>query len=70
MADLPAASTIRWPGSSHSRLRTRFPALSPAGLDLLGGLLTWDPEIRLTARQALQHPYFQVGPGGCCWWCG
>ena len=31
---------------------------SPAGLDLLGGLLRRDPACRLTAGQALQHPWF------------
>ena len=29
-------------------------------LDLLSLLLTMDPKARLTAHQALQHPYFQT----------
>lgn len=31
----------------------------PLGFDLLSALLTYDPTRRLTAEQALQHPYFQ-----------
>ncbi|GLI70334.1 hypothetical protein VaNZ11_015290 [Volvox africanus] len=30
-----------------------------AGLDLLSRLLTYDPSFRITARQALEHPWFQ-----------
>jgi cyclin-dependent kinase len=32
--------------------------LGPQGIDLLRGLLQYEPERRLTAAQALQHPYF------------
>ncbi len=31
---------------------------SPLALDLLNGLLCYDHEERLTAREALNHPYF------------
>ncbi|KAK8209625.1 cyclin-dependent protein kinase-like protein Ssn3 [Phyllosticta capitalensis] len=33
----------------------------PEGYALLQGLLEYDPKKRLTAEQALQHPYFKVG---------
>lgn len=39
-----------------------FPKLSKAGLNLLNGLLTYDPDKRLTARQALKHAYFDEAP--------
>ena len=39
-----------------------FPSLSDAGVDLLNRLLTYDPERRITARQALRHPYFSGRP--------
>ena len=32
--------------------------ISPSGLDLLAGLLQRDPAQRLTASEALQHPWF------------
>ncbi|KAL7060995.1 hypothetical protein AAHC03_09304 [Spirometra sp. Aus1] len=39
-------------------LRDVFPWASPVVLDLLGKILTLDPDRRLTATQALAHPYF------------
>ena len=36
--------------------------LTAAGLDLLRGMLTWDPARRVTARGALDHPYFREAP--------
>ncbi|XDG03829.1 hypothetical protein ABKA04_003444 [Annulohypoxylon sp. FPYF3050] len=40
-------------------------ALGAEGYKLLAGLLEYDPERRLTAAQALQHPFFQAsGTGG------
>lgn len=36
------------------------PTLDPQGIDLLQRMLVYDPKERITAKQALQHPYFQV----------
>lgn len=36
-------------------------ALGPEGCDLLYRLLCYDPEARLTAAQALQHPFLATG---------
>ena len=38
-------------------LATLFPHASPEALDLLKGLLQINPHKRLSASQALQHPY-------------
>lgn len=36
-----------------------LPRLSPEGVDLVQRLLSMDPKHRLSAREALQHPYFE-----------
>ena len=40
-------------------LRLLIPNLDPLGINLLTSLLQMRPESRITARQALQHPWFQ-----------
>ena len=37
-----------------------FLEMSPEGLDLLKGLLQRDPAKRITARQAISHPWFKL----------
>lgn len=39
-------------------MRKVVPRLDPLGLDLLRQMLEYDPARRITARRALQHPYF------------
>ena len=38
---------------------SRFPGADPRAVELLTHLLTFDPDIRYTAEQALAHPYLQ-----------
>lgn len=43
-------------------LKSIFTAASEDALDLLERMLTFDPNKRITARQALQHEYFKAAP--------
>ena len=46
----------------YNTLDDLFPQLSREGVDLLNALLTFDPDVRATARQASRHRYFEVSP--------
>jgi cell division cycle 2-like protein len=49
--------------STGSLLRARLgPRLTNSGADLLSSLLTLDPEKRISAVDALRHPYFKEDP--------
>jgi cell division cycle 2-like protein len=70
---LPNAGLFRWKPRKEQDLllRKKFPIASPVsanqafldgnGFDLLSKLLTLDPAQRLSASQALEHPYFDQG---------
>jgi serine/threonine protein kinase len=38
-------------------LKTLFPGVNPLALDLLSRMLVWEPENRITAIEAMRHPY-------------
>ncbi|KAK1223817.1 hypothetical protein PQX77_013341 [Marasmius sp. AFHP31] len=59
---LPLAKTITLPSPQPHQFRQKFPYLTTSGLDLMMSLLTYDPERRITAEEALQHPYFTESP--------
>lgn len=43
----------------YSALRQKFRYVTEAGIDLMNKLLAYDPEQRITAEKALNHPYFK-----------
>ncbi|KAJ3079840.1 hypothetical protein HK102_003476, partial [Quaeritorhiza haematococci] len=61
-SDLPNARTVNFANQPYNRLRSRFAYLTENGLDLLSKLLTYDPDKRITAEEALRHPYFTESP--------
>lgn len=65
---LPNARSLRLPSAKHipgvdvSRIRTKFPLLTTAGVSLLNGLLSLSPDKRPSAREMLEHEYFAQAP--------
>jgi cell division cycle 2-like protein len=57
---LPLAKTLSLPSPQPSQFRQKFPYMTTAGIDLLMSLLTYDPARRITAEEALLHPYFRL----------
>ncbi len=47
-----------WPQWKAADLRATFPELEPAGLDLMKQCLQYIPGKRISAKEALNHPYF------------
>ncbi|KAG1885733.1 Pkinase-domain-containing protein [Suillus subluteus] len=59
---LPLAKTITLPSPQPHQFRQRFHHMTTAGIDLLVSLLTYDPEQRISAEEAVHHPYFSESP--------
>ncbi|OJT09453.1 Cyclin-dependent kinase G-2 [Trametes pubescens] len=59
---LPLAKSITLPTPHPPQLRQKFPYITSAGLDLMSRLLAYDPDDRITADEALKHPYFTESP--------
>ncbi|KAL5518749.1 hypothetical protein ACEPAH_432 [Sanghuangporus vaninii] len=61
-AGLPLSKSLSLPIAHAPQFRQRFTYMTVAGIDLLSRLLTYDPDKRITAEEALQHPYFSESP--------
>ncbi|CAK0742703.1 Cyclin-dependent kinase B1-1 [Coccomyxa viridis] len=48
-----------FPNWRKQSLAEHFPALEPAGVDLLDAMFIYDPALRITAKDALSHAYFE-----------
>lgn len=60
LGNLPNYSKVILPSHECKDLRNEIPRASLSAAHLLQGFLAYDPTKRLSAREALEHPYFQV----------
>ncbi|KAJ1558223.1 Cyclin-dependent kinase 11B [Cladochytrium tenue] len=61
-SDLPSVRAVNFVKQPFQNLRGRFTRLTESGVNLLSRLLTYDPKKRMTASEALKHPYFTESP--------
>eukprot|EP00771_Trimastix_marina_P003872 gnl/Trimastix_PCT/584.p1 GENE.gnl/Trimastix_PCT/584~~gnl/Trimastix_PCT/584.p1 ORF type:complete len:322 (-),score=93.93 gnl/Trimastix_PCT/584:77-970(-) len=61
IAELPEYKTD-FPQYPPRHFTSVVPSLDPVGIDLLTRMLQYDPQNRITARHAMQHPYFNDLP--------
>ncbi|GMK53442.1 hypothetical protein CspeluHIS016_0100280 [Cutaneotrichosporon spelunceum] len=59
---LPNAKSINPTGPTFSTLRQKFKHLTSNGHALMAALLCYDPERRISASEAVEHPYFFEDP--------
>mmetsp|Transcript_22723 Transcript_22723/g.65501 ORF Transcript_22723/g.65501 Transcript_22723/m.65501 type:complete len:316 (+) Transcript_22723:122-1069(+) len=61
LSELPdfKPSFPKWPPRGWALIRNTAQQVGPEGIDLLEKLMCYDPKRRLSARRALQHPYFR-----------
>eukprot|EP00914_Ancora_sagittata_P018086 GHVO01035680.1.p1 GENE.GHVO01035680.1~~GHVO01035680.1.p1 ORF type:complete len:194 (+),score=38.15 GHVO01035680.1:301-882(+) len=62
VSSLPFYDVSKLPNNQVKNLHSRFPHHPPTALHLLNALLEMDPTRRITARDALRHPFFHEPP--------
>jgi cell division cycle 2-like len=61
--DMPLAQKLNFPEFPYNTLRSRFGQyLSDNGFELINKLLTYDPDRRISADEALKHEFFRETP--------
>jgi serine/threonine protein kinase len=60
--ELPDWGKLIFKEQPPSDLAAAVPGTPPEAVQLLSGLLQYNPDHRLTAKQALQSPYFRAEP--------
>jgi len=60
VSELPdfKASFPKWSSKGWANIRNTLAQVGPQGIELLDQLTRYDPKTRISARAALQHPYF------------
>lgn len=58
LVDLPEYKSDFPIYSDHPTVAELVPSLDPTGVDLLETMLQYDPVKRITASDAMKHPYF------------
>ena len=61
-SSLPVVKNITLKKQPYNNLKQKFPLLSDNGRKLMNDLLMFDPQQRVTAKQALTSPYFTEKP--------
>lgn len=59
-SELPIVSKVNFKKQPYNNLQRMFPHVTPCSLELMNKLLMYDPKSRLSAAEALKHPYFRV----------
>ena len=61
--ELPLAKSLKFPEFPYNTLRSRFGTyLSEKGLNLINAFLTYSPQRRFAAEDALKHDFFKETP--------
>lgn len=56
-----------YPQWNPQSLSTAVPNLDDKGLDLLSKMLKYEPSMRISAKKAMEHPYFDDLNKECLW---
>lgn len=57
---LASKLNFRWPQFVPTKLETLIPNAGKEAVELMMGMMSWDPSRRISCAKALQHPYFDA----------